>query len=331
MTELEKYKLEQKEGKKVVVVYGNCHTSVIRAYLENCKEFCENYVIYPIAYIQDIIDASYFTNEPAFSICDVFIHQSIQKNNRYGEEFSSEYILKILKNDCKIISIPNVYHLPLCFFPEYVEGGEFRDKINTVFFRDRIIDYYYQKGASAKEIYSKYLDSELFAEYNFKGEFEKFIYKIKTREKDWDIKVSDFIIENYKTRQLFYDPNHPTGVFFTYVGSELLKILEINNPTYKNTKIPELDSFEMPIYYSTAKYFLSNIQPKDVIRTYMGRKVLREDITVKKYIKQYLSMEWQNNTLPLFFRMKSLVLYTLYKIVDFIFHVIEFFKNKLKS
>ncbi len=56
----------------------------------------------------------------------------------YGEEYSSKNIIKQLKPDCKIIAIPNVYQLPVCFFPQYYKKGEeFRDKINTIFFRDR--------------------------------------------------------------------------------------------------------------------------------------------------------------------------------------------------
>lgn len=127
------------DKKKTVVVYGNCHTSVIIEILNQCRLFNENFEICPIKPVHMIKDPTYFKMK-IFSECDIFIHQAIRKNNRYGKEFASEEIIKNLKTGCKVISIPNVYHLPTCFFPQYYEGIELRvnhGKV-TVFFRDLI-------------------------------------------------------------------------------------------------------------------------------------------------------------------------------------------------
>lgn len=87
--------------------------------------------------------------------------------------------------------------MPVCFFPQYYKKGEeFRDKINTIFFRDRIIAELYASGTSCKRILREYQNPENFADSDFKGQFELFIEKVRNREKDWDIKVSDFVLEN---------------------------------------------------------------------------------------------------------------------------------------
>ena len=314
--------------KKKVVVYGNCHTAVIRQYLEHCIEFSSEYEIADIEYIQNIKDPIYFTENPVFKICDVFIHQSIQKGNRYGEEYSSENIIKRLKPECRIIAIPNVYQLPVCFFPQYKKGEEFRDKINTVFFRDRIIDELYAKGTSFKEILSVYNNPETFADYDFSGQFDLFIDKVRKREKDWDIKVSDFILENYKDNYLFYDPNHPTNFFMEYVVRELLKLFGITNPSFECFKSSCMDSFEMPLYNSMVKYLFLNLKTKEEVRL-TGRKVCRGKMTLEKYVKQYLSMEWQNKNLSCSLRIKSFVRYLLYRMCDFELHILEYAKRKI--
>lgn len=299
--------------KKLVVIYGNCHTAVIKEYLNSCSQFLEKYVICPLEYIQNIEDISYIYKNSYIKKCDVFIHQSIQKNNRYGECFSSENIIKLLKKDCKIISIPNVYHLPICFFPQYRGGNEFLDrKGNPVFFRDKIIDSIYGRYGY-KKVFKVYSDPEIFSDYDFAHNFSLFIERVRKRELDWDIKVSDFILNNYKEKHLFYDPNHPTNVFMEYVVCELLSILGITNASFSKSSFEEMDTFEMPLYNSTKKYLSLNYELKNNIRN-TGRKLVCGKMTIEEYIKQYLAMEWQNDSISIIKRFFSLLLYIRYKI-----------------
>ena len=316
-------------SKKLVIIYGNCHTAIIKEYLNACIQFQDEYTIYPLEYIQNIKNSSYFHENKCFKECDVFIHQSIQKSNRYGESFSSENIIKLLKKDCKIIAIPNVYHLPICFFPQYEEGNEFRDrKGNTIFFRDKIIDSAYKNGRGYDYIYEQYFNLELFCNYDFSTQFRIFIEKVRNREKDWDIKVADFILQNYKDKYLFYDPNHPTNFFMEYVSLELLKLFGILKPVFAKTDFSIMDTFEMPLYASTKKYFQLNIEPKDIIRI-SGRKIFNEKMTLENYTKQYLAMEWQNVSLPFILRMKSFLCFCNYKLKHILMKILD--KNYLSE
>jgi hypothetical protein len=111
--------------------------------LEANPEFNKHFYIYLTERIQNITDPKDLYQE-CYSQCDVFIHQSIRLNNRYGEDYASERIIARLKPGCKVIAIPNVYHLPLCFFPQYYDAHELKNKAVkgglTFFFRDSIID-----------------------------------------------------------------------------------------------------------------------------------------------------------------------------------------------
>lgn len=66
--------------------------------------------------------------------------------------------------------------------------------------------------------------------------FEHEMKKLKEREKNCDIKISDYIEENYRWKQLFYDPNHPTNDVIKEKAIRVLDILNIksNDKIYTN-------------------------------------------------------------------------------------------------
>lgn len=313
LTEFADYIYENYVGKKIVVLYGNCHTTIISQFLNSCPEFLKKHIIYPVKPIHTIDTPSYF-DEPIFENCDIFIHQSIRLKNFYGEAYASENVIKRLNPNCQVISIPNVYQLPICFFPQYIREKNFcsRDK-STIFFRDVVLDEAYIKGAGVKEILKIYNNVQLFPEKVLSEKFNDFCVKVKSREADWDIKVLDYIINNYQTTQLFYDPNHPTNELLIYITMELLRHMGIkfDETIIKNADVEKLDSYEMPILPSVKEYFCMTFDCNELRCT--GRKVQLGKMYQRDYIRQYLAMEWQNSEVPLKKRTISLITYCLMK------------------
>lgn len=323
--------------KKMVVIYGNCHTEVISAMLSACPEFCKYYTIYPIKTVC-LIDSKTYFELPIFRQCDVFIHQSIRLNNSYGVEFASEKVIKKLKPECRIISIPNLYHLPLCFFPQYVEAPELKWKGNTIFFRDCIVDEGYYRGLSIGAIKEEYEREDLFSYEQVRASFQKFMDKVMIREKDWDVKISEFILQNYKEHQLFYDPNHPTNFLLNYISSEVFKLLmkDINhcnddvvddteNVIYCNSDknfIFCMDTFEMPICNAVKSALQINWREEKEHQlrcSPSGQKVYKGTMMLEQYIKQYCAMEWLNPAMPLTRRIESVLRWILMKIYEKLF------------
>lgn len=315
--------------KKKAIIYGNCHTSVIKAYLESSGLFCEDYFFYDIPQIQNIKNPDYFTPS-IFKDCELFIHQSIRLENRYGPEFASENIIKLLKPDCKIISIPNVYHLPMCFFPQYYGEKELRINNKTFFFRDKIIDAGIKSGKTIKEIKDDYMLINFYESSEILCMYETFLEKVRKREKDWDIKVSDYIEKEASQKQLFYDPNHPCNCFLKYVSLEVLKILYPNKESYKldiaDAEIFVLDTYEMPICQSVASTFGF---PKSTIYRKSGRKVLYKNMDIDNYIKQYFSMCWIVSDFNFGIRVESFFVWLGMKFLD-VPHFFIKVKNKIQ-
>lgn len=76
--------------KKLILLHGNCHMMIIKAYLESSEKFLAEYGIYPNPEIHNNkkkkIDSVVLRN------CDIWIHEDIQKDNAFGYFLSDEYI-----------------------------------------------------------------------------------------------------------------------------------------------------------------------------------------------------------------------------------------------
>ena len=310
--------------KLIVVIYGNCHTTNIRIALENYQPFCEKYVFFPIKAIQEVKDNPDYFEQDCIKQCDVFIHQSIRIGNRYGDAFASENIIKKLKPGCRIISIPNVYHLPMCYFPQYYPAQELRKVKSgggTVFFRDKIIDECLEQGYGVRRIISEYKNTNRFAKEELSDLWNTFIEKVKMREKDWDIRVSDFLINN-KNKVLFFDPNHPTPIFMEYVCKNLLELLDIDAQGFDKSLLKNMDSYEMPYCASVIDFFKLNydIENKNIRLT--GVKMAYGEMNLKAYINQYMSLLWQDESIKKNIASKSRRVFFRQEIYNFICKIV---------
>ena len=149
------------------------------------------------------------------------------------------------------------------------------------------------------------------------------------REKEWDIKVSDFIIENIDKKPLFFDPNHPTNFFFKYVYTKLLKKLDIKEKSLIKEPTLSLETYQMPLCASIIDYFgldydLNNIE----IRKH-GYKLYKCHLDLKKYIIHYYSYIWQDSSFCLRQRILSFLLHLFYSSFGFVIDVMSFIKRKV--
>lgn len=310
--EFEDFVIKNYYDKKIAILYGNCHMESLSECLNKHKAFTERYVIYPIMPIYMVKDESYF-DDPIFKHCDLFIHQSIRKNNRYGGKFASENIIQSLKPECKVIAVPNLYHLPMCYFPQYTEEQELKHRIGqTVFFRDKIIDEQYKRGISAKKIGKMYYSTDCgITKEEVENLWRVFLAKVEQREADWDIKILDFIKRN-KKEMLFFDPNHPRPILIKYIAKELCNTLNIITDGIDNMNINLLDTYEMPICKSVIDYFDMNLSLMDVELRVSGLKIINKKINISEYVNQYTSYIWQEKKMPQIIKLKSFSKHILY-------------------
>jgi hypothetical protein len=90
-----------------------------------------------------------------------------------------------------------------------------------------------KQGFSLEKILDKYDKNEI--DFNYQERFKKTINILKEKEKDTDVKVSQFIIDNYKKYKLFNYHNlidleitycnHPSNILITYYVNQILSLI----------------------------------------------------------------------------------------------------------
>ena len=274
--------------KKMVFLHGNCHMDVIEGYLKSSDEFAKEFAIYPTPRIC----TKKKLNEKIIKYMDVWIHEDIRSNNVFGYEYSDEYVGKFIKKNAIRIVMPHLYNLGVGFFPHARETNDknaplLNGAYENGFFphRDNIIDKCINESMPLEEIYSYVNEDNILPEEYTVNNFNIYIEKIKQREKAWDIKILDFILENYKKYKLFYDMGHPTNIVLKKISVEILAYLGIKDDNiHTDTK---LDYHEVPIYPWIRKV-LKMEWKEEFIRIDKDAIKCKDTMDIKEYIKEYV-------------------------------------------
>lgn len=292
LTEFENFEFAETYKKQIAIIYGNCHTIPVKSVLCQSPQFNAYYGFYPLKTICDIkANNGLGIENKAYERCRLFIHQAIRDDNFYGEIYSSKKTINKLNKKCKIIAMPNLYRLPRFMFPqmENYDNQVYYENYNFFPFRDKYIDMYY-KQLSIIELSEIIEDESLINYKHIIEQYDLFLDKVRQREVDWDLHISEFIISNMQEQQLFFDPNHPTPFIINYIANNILKILGY---TEINCTSNALDSFELPVYSSVRKALNLNWK-KEFLRT-SGNKLTNNLMDTKEYIKQYILWNFRND------------------------------------
>lgn len=298
LIEFEDFEYWETFCKKVVVIYGNCHTSAIKAALKTSSIFNHLYGFYPLKPIQEIkSDGGNGLKTNVFRKCNLFIHQCIRKENIYGEEYASSNFVRLLHKDCTVIGIPNLYRLPKFMFPQIPDDNNYIEweSYNFFPFKDKYIDKNYT-NLSVKKIEDMINDSKLINPAGIIEKQEIFWEKVKKRETEWDIKILDFLRNKIYDQLLFYDPNHPTNTVIEYIANSILKLLNINEHIFNTDYLLPLDNLQIPIYKSVSSALKLNYEIK-YLRNYSSSKLCNNKMDIAEYVKQYIMWNYPQNVI----------------------------------
>ena len=132
-------------------------------------------------------------------------------------------------------------------------------------------------------------EESLISHSEIRSNYEMFIEKVKSREKEWDISISNYLIKEMPNSQLFYDPNHPTEKVIGYIVDNILNKLGFNS--MKNYISDCMDSSELPIYQSVNVALKLNWK-KSIIRKYSKFKLNNNIMDVYEYVSQYIKWNY---------------------------------------
>lgn len=209
-------------NRKMAVAYGNCHMRAIKEYLERDKELAGDYGFYPFPMIQEMCLLP--NHELVLSHCELFIHQSIRKENKYGEIYASQSMILHLPGKCRVISIPNLYGMPECFFPQQKHNVDAKD-IRGLAREDVKVAEWINEGKTKEEIKTLITGGGVYQRQEILDLWDNFQNKLYAREKEWDVKISDYIMKNYKTQKLFYERLHISHALVKEIASRTLQYM----------------------------------------------------------------------------------------------------------
>lgn len=242
------------EDRKVLAFYGNCQITAYNSLLVTSEELLEKYIVINMVPVQIMGNYKVHLTEAFFREIDVFVYQRVRENNKYGREVSTDILAGYLRTDARKICIPNAYftgYFPqICVDPYNIDQPEICGKAFSS--GDKNVRRMTDEGMTVEEI-SAILDTDYFYSVReVKANYDETMESLRQREKDSDVKISDFIEEWFRKRQLFFTENHPTCFLLNEVLKRVFACFH-ENYDFKIERGFENRRYELFIYPSVAK------------------------------------------------------------------------------
>lgn len=266
---------------KSFTIYGNCQTGALAHTLQKSKSFSEEYILNRIKPVQNIQRDEVQEVENVLKDVDLLINQIIA-DSYHIEELSSSTLKKVLKKETLSISFPSLYFN--AYFPhlDMFRGQE--SILSSV--HDYIVMYAYLRGMNVQEVIDLVKSNDFYDQQTSKNILFNSIEALKQRENLNDIKIADYISNNYQEIKLFNQFNHPKGIVFDYIANQILDTLGFEKIKESIESRTSLDWIMTPIYRSTYKNLNLNFEEDfDMYSTVKG--MLHIDEVIYEWYKFY--------------------------------------------
>lgn len=282
--------------KKIAVVYGNCQTDWLERAFTLYKDFNQEYLIIETPSVGNYIYykevADYLSSDVCFwANVDLFIYQTVKRDNKFSERLATENILKLLSSDTLKVNILNLYFKG--YFPQMTnKKAEILNELNWVGLfacGDRYIDDMLSQGMTATEIKAEVLRDDFISREDIEAAVKDSINELIEREKYVDVKITDYIMENYCSEQLFYSHHHPNEKVLLEYTERIMRLIG-----YDTEEISPADAYllsgtlkgqDIPVYPSVIKVLgLQKYEKK----FYPNRWLCNILVDIEEYIDLYI-------------------------------------------
>lgn len=287
-------------NKKIGLVYGNCQTDLISRVLRMHKEFSNDYKMITIPKVCEYNEDSrcledFISNKEFLQRVDLFIYQKVHKENRFSPILDTDFLVEKLSSTCKRVRIVNIYFSG--YFPQYdvphVRMGEEIHQSGIFPFGDKFIDDMIANGENKDSIIEQIIQEDFIDYTKIRENAMDSIVELKNREQDSDVCITDYIIQHYKEKQLFYSLNHPieellieyTNRILKYIGFDELK-LSVNDFCML---VGSLKGQDIPLYPSVIKA----LELDEYEKSYCPNRCIYKDLSLDfiDYIKMYIDYQ----------------------------------------
>ncbi len=302
LIEFDDYIRAEAYGRKLALIYGNCHMESFQKIIDAQPWFSRRFYSRRV-YVAASNPSERSPKESLLRNADIVISQDIRNDNGFGA-MGIDTVRSMVWTKCSVVVIPNVFGCNI-YFPQATKpdikvvrahAGENADPLQQDFIRqitgweDPNIEKWSLNGLDAVEIAGRIRTDQVYGGEWIKQFFSKAITKLEEREKGCNIIISDYIKRNYRARKLFFDPRHPCNVL---VSEKVKRVVEYLGGIFDDTASgdsPEswMDGDELFIY-GCVKQTLGLEFDDDYIK--IGAKhstLFYHPITLEEYVDTYI-------------------------------------------
>lgn len=272
------------------VLVGPCQLPVIKRMLLSSNQFKKNYFILDIPLIHMITQHQKAIVEKCpfiFKECSLCITQYITPSNSFFAFYATENIRSLVNSCCQFVVLPVLYFD--LYFPQTIHQNAENSLLSEVGvlsfpYGDCILNEL-SKKYSVEDIVKIVQMDNLFSDKLLQWIYDTRLEEMHNRERLYDVKMNDYILENFKKEQLFYSKNHPCKKTFVEFGRRILEKIGFCDGKIEEVRLPIMDGWQEAIYPSVASYYGLCFD-----KTQYLDPIVDEECDLEEFIELYLSV-----------------------------------------
>jgi hypothetical protein len=268
------------EKKKVCIISANCQGAYIKALLGSHSEFSSDFeIFYFVNYKKERIPVELLKK------ADVLIYQPLsEKWGELSSEYLEEHAPKAFKIRISYLTFP-VYWPLFCHDPRNINTDEY--PFGQFPYGDRYILDLLRRGMDKEEIFRRVCSKDILNFVDVDKVLEEYIEVQKDIETRRDLKLLDFILDNFRKHKLFETYNHPSKILALHQVNCLLE--KLGYRPLKEQEVPNnLDNFLQMFQQPIHPYLAEALKLEFEAGWNTKYKIWYEPMTTLEYYKAYI-------------------------------------------
>ena len=282
--------------KKIACLWGNCQTRILERIFTFYHDFAKEYVIVELPKVFEYelyaeIITHLMERDSFWEHVDLFIYQTVKKNNRFHEIMATEGILRRLRAETVKVNILNLYFTG--YFPQMAERPERKQSVEyhlITYYKDSYIDKMLSSGMRHDMIKAEVMREDFISADEVLMVALSSLKELAEREKDADVKITDYIIHHYREEQLFYTASHPSEKLLMEYAARIMAYLGYSDGRISITdvymscgllKVPGA-----PVYPSVIRALGLKKYER---RYYLNKVMVNQPLTFEEHIDLYIA------------------------------------------
>ena len=204
---------------KTIVIYGNCQAAVLTGFTRQLRALYDDFEVFEILGHDPSQQAK--LSDPALENCTLYWEQYDERPSVPMRDALRDRVgagcQRLVYPSLSMFSLwpfnwpdaRNVIEPPRFPFGRYPHDG------------DAVAMDVAKEGLRGQEAFARYMELSKARLHNLSGQFERDVEQMRRRDSYSDVKMTDYVLNNYKKWQLFFTWGHVSGEAIKEIASQL--------------------------------------------------------------------------------------------------------------